>query len=1515
MREEALRVAEGWEVARKRRQPVALLQKWQTVCGTIQRISSHLRAATPADSPLEDPDAKWLTDNFNLLKAALQEIRQAFKAIRKLPDVQADQRQTLKRAYAAAAAYLRSVEHAYEQKSLLTFVAALQEVHPFVIAEIWALKPMMQLVLLEEIAALAPALLDEVSPGNGGLNTPDHSPVSRLPCLINSLREVGQAEWNVIFENLSVAERTLREDPSGTYPLMDGESRTVFRRAVEELGASSPASELEVAQKAVALARAAHSEWSTDSRVGERRRHVGYYLIGKGRQLLEKQIRYRPPFLQVFGRVALEWPEVFYFVGLELLVFAAMAFVLGGVFTRVPLILGLILLVLPATEAAWGVMNQVVTFLLPPSALPKLDFSEGIPSECTTLVVVPTLLTDEGYALRMVRDLEVRYLANRDPNLHFALLTDLPDSPQPSDNREELAEFCRGLIEELNGKYAGKGQGSFFLFHRRRIFNPKEGTWMGWERKRGKLLDLNNLLRGQSDCFPVTAGDLSILPQVRYVITLDSDTELPRGTAHRLVGALAHPLNRAVIDPRTNTVVEGYGILQPRVGISVQAASRSLLSSIYSGQTGFDLYTRASSDVYQDLFGEGSFAGKGIYEVDVFRAVLAERFPSNAILSHDLIEGAYARSGLVTDVEVIDDYPSHFSAYSRRKHRWVRGDWQIARWLFPRVPDFRGQMVRNPLSLLSRWKILDNLRRSIIEFATFALFLAGWFSLPGNPLRWTVATLVLLLIPTYVHLILSLLRAWRVEHRRGYLQEVARTFVTAQVNTFFLLAFLSHQTLLTLDAIVRTVVRLTITRRKLLEWETAAQAEQAGTRTPIDSYLRWTPWLSLAIGGALALTHPLALPAASPLLVLWGCSNRLARWLNRPLRPARAQISAEDQEFLRSTALRTWRFFRQLGEEEGNGLVPDNIQESPPAVAHRISPTNLGLLLNAQLAAFELGYLTLPELVGEVDKTLSTAKSLARYKGHFLNWYDSRTLEPLTPRFVSTVDSGNLVCCLWTLKQVCRRLSGEPVLRTAMWRGLRDHVNLLEEIAAATRVSNQIARRIRQLSAWLDLLGVSDAAWIRVLPGLEESMFQIECSLAEESAPAEELRWWVSRTLERTRSARRMIEQFVPWLLPERYQLSRLIHPDLGAAARSLTLDSLPTALADLDGKLQEITGAMGAEASVRLAASFTRQMLPKSLAEAERLAGRLRELANELETLVQEMDFRFLYDPQRKVLSIGYDVSAGRQSASDYDLLASEARSAAFVAIAKGDIPQESWFRLGRGHVRWEREDVLHSWAGTMFEYLMPTLWLRNYPRTILDQSARAVVRCQQKWAAMNGIPWGVSEAAYSTRDLAGHYQYRSFGVPTLALRPSSWDDLVVAPYATFLALAVDPQGAVQNLRRMGRMNWRGAFGFFEAADFAPSRREGEEQYRLVRCWMAHHQGMSLLAVCNLLRDGAIQNLFHAEPAVAATELLLHEKLALAVRVEPAEVVPCRARDIRENGQWRTPRPWDFQGGYGYEH
>ncbi len=779
-----------------------------------------------------------------------------------------------------AAAYLASVDGVFSGPALTAFIQRVQVREPLTIEELWYIAPFLKFVLLE-------MLLDEAL---AILNKPESVPESKIGPRLKSLRTVTNTDWVYLIEPLILLDQTLRQDPAQCYTRMDFQSRELYRKRISFVARHSDCSEAEVAEVARELAAEAAAHTGEDARIHLRRSHIGYYLVDKGFPILSHRIGFHPPFLDRVRRYINEHGEDFYITGIQIVSIFLIAAMLFPVLPRssgfIGLIVAFLLLIVPAMQDAVDLANNSVSTLYDPQPLPKFDFSDGIPAECTTLVAVPSLLLKEEQIHELVNDLEVRFLANRDPNLHFALLTDLPDAV--SEPREKdahpLVELAMHLIDDLNAKYNSPKAGHFLLLHRHRVFNRKQGVWMGWERKRGKLLDLNKLLAGEFDAFPIKAGRVEVLSNTRFVLTLDTDTQLPRGTASKLIGAMAHPLNQAIIDPKRRVVTEGYGILQPRIGIAVQSASRSRLASIFSGQNGFDIYTRAISDAYQDLFGEGIFTGKGIYEVATLHAVLDRRFPRNALLSHDLIEGAYARAGQATDVELIDDYPSHYSAYSRRKHRWVRGDWQIAQWMFSHVPEESGKLGPNPISYVSRWKIFDNLRRSLLDPALLILFVAGWIGLPGGPLYWTLGVLFLLFLPSFLQLAFAFGRNFASEYKQG-IGEIFAGFGHGALVTLLNLVFLPHQMLLTLDAIIRSMVRQFVTGERLLEWETAAQSESKSTRrTPVDRYLVWTPIIAVGLGVLVYFVARQndAIYYAAPILLLWACANLLNR-LAQPL--------------------------------------------------------------------------------------------------------------------------------------------------------------------------------------------------------------------------------------------------------------------------------------------------------------------------------------------------------------------------------------------------------------------------------------------------------------------------------------------------------------------------------------------------------------------------------------------------------------------------------------------------------
>jgi cyclic beta-1,2-glucan synthetase len=1500
----AILEAQSWKEREKGKRVPALATKWDAAKESIETNSQILRNLASSGRDLSS-DAEILLANSNVFRQSFQDTKRPVDKADELPQVECGEWKSLSRAYAAVASYLQAVNYEFEEQTFAQFFSAMQETVAFEMRELWHLHPFTQLVLLESIAARAdqfdaatrfhsvesPAPAEEAEEKESA----EYFGVPALATLLASLRRVNGVDWNELFERINAIEHILRRDPADAYAHMDFESRDNYRQTIAHLAKRSTASEQEIARKTLELAGTLHA--SSNERVRERQSHVGYYLVGGGRKALERAIGYRRTFSEHAREAIKRWPDFSYILGIELLTFALMATVVLETKIAFPgVLLALVLFLLPAAECAVALVNQLATTIFPPKPLPKLDFSSGVPAEFATMVVVPTLLVSEDQMHRAVKDLEIRFLANRDANVHFALLTDPPDAARQFDDKDKLGDDCANLIQALNAKYAGEGKGSFFLFHRHRSYNEPEGIWMGWERKRGKLLDFNKLLLGTHDSFPVKAGDLSIVRNFKYVITLDADTQLPRDAARKLIGAIAHPLNRAVIDPVTNTVVDGYGILQPRVDISIQSASRSRLAAIFSADAGFDIYARAVSDVYQDLFGEGSFTGKGIYEVGTFQQVVEHRFPCNTILSHDMIEGAYARAGLVSDIEVVDDYPSHISALSRRKHRWVRGDWQIIFWLLPRVPDFFGKTVPNPLSIISRWKILDNLRRSMTEVATFVMLLAGWFVLPGKALYWTLATLAVVALPTYCQFAMTLLRAGRRLFSAVFWKTFIADFGIAQANLFMRIAGLLHQSLVTLDAIVRAVVRMTVTHERLLEWETAAEAEiNFLKKSPVEAYLEITPWLSFLVGILLAFVRPESFLVALPLLALWVLSKPIGQWLNLPARTGETKMPAENEDLLRQSALRTWRVFREFSTAEENWLVPDLIQDPASLIVHRISTTNLGLLMNARLAAVDLGFFTVPEFVADTEHTFDSVDQMPRFtNGQLYNWYDTRTLEAVKPRFVSAVDNGNLVCSLWTIKQACLGAVNEPIFRTELWRGVRDHLDAIEQFLQAENQEPSLIESLLDLKQRAYTLGDSPTAWSAAMMDFERDIVALEKRLTAQPSPGEAA-WWMHELRVRIVHLQNLLFDFAPWLQP---QFAKYV-TDFFPRLHKLTLASLPRLCAALDRKLCRMLEDGRCVIETRSALHLLRSAVARSSSISRSIATRLERLAARADALAKGMDFKFVFDPKKKLLYTGYYVEESRFTPSHYDLLASEARAGTFAAVAKGDIPQESWLAMERRLTSYEGEHVLLSWTGTMFEYLMPLLWMKTYPNTILDETTRGAVRAQQKFAASKGIPWGISEASCSKINAAGHYHYEAFGVHGIAVSRDLSRDLVVSPYSTFLGLLVDPEGALENIRTMKELGWLGPYGFYESADFTPSRVTAGHKFDIVRCWLAHHQGMTMMSIANVLCNGSSQRRFHSEPMVAATERLLHEKPLRTSQVEASTAADdATAAAAKENAE-----------------
>ena len=1373
--------------------PARLLNRLEATRHILDEVYHRLARVAHEGTDI-GPAGEWLLDNYHVVLEHMREVHQSLPRdyYRELPELASGPLAGYPRVYELVITLISHTEGRIEADNVDRFFTAFQERTALSIGELWAIPAMLRLGLLENIRRMAlrsserleqlqvadrwvariladnaresTALADtfaeflrEPTPLNSGfvarfLNQLRAAPGAFPPLAwlehwitsvgvsseratarvsdrlaltklvmansITSLRGITQRDWREFVEGQSLMERLLRDDPAACYSGMTFATRDEYRHVVERVARRTRKDEAAVARLVLDLARAAPESQPE-------RRHVGYYLVGPGLAEPERALGYRQHASEALYRWVLRHPNWSFVGGMLLATAGALAalFWFAGPAARLAWLPVALLALLPANDIAVNFVNQLVTVLLRPRLLPRLDFRDAVPEAYRTAVVIPTLfesVDDVGDALA---NLEVQYLANRYAQLHFALLSDFKDSAtetRPSD--AAIVAAAEAGIAELNARYAPEHGDAFYLLHRPRRWNERQGVWMGWERKRGKLTEFNRFLRGgAAEAFSTVVGNVATLRQVRYVITLDADTVLPPGAAVALIGALAHPLNRAELDPALGRVVRGYGIVQPRVSVTLASAHRSRFASIYSGHPGVDPYTTAVSDVYQDLYGEGSYTGKGIYDVDAFERATEARFPENRLLSHDLIEGNYARAALATDVVLFDDYPTSYLTWSRRKHRWIRGDWQLLQWLTPWVPGASGR-ERNRLSLLARWKLLDNLRRSVAELAQLALLVAGWTVLPGSPWRWTLLGLGAIAAPWLIALLLAAVRPPPGRSWRAYYRAVGEDAVTSVQQVALAICFLPHQAWVSLDAIARTLWRLLFTRRRLLEWETASRAERVTTGTPREVWRTMAPGVVFAVLlalGALGLrrSHAGALaPVLLPLVLLWSVAPAIAYRLSVPKEPRRMRPGTRERALALRYAGLHWKYFDHFVTEQTQWLAPDNYQDDPaPLLALRTSPTNIGLQLLATMSAFDLELIPLDDLIQRLERTFATLARLPRFRGHFYNWYDLGRLAPLDPPYVSTVDSGNLAGHLIALRQACLTIAADPKL------------------------------------------GVTQ------------------------------------------------------------------------------------------------------------------RQALEKLAAEAERYT--------------MEMEFGFLFDAGRKLFSIGYSPATHSLDPSNYDLLASEARLASFVAIAKRDVPVSHWFRMGRALVSAGGDLALVSWSGSMFEYLMPVLVMHSFPFTVLGQTYHGVVRRQIAYGKERGVPWGMSESAYNVRDRYQVYQYRGFGVPTLGLRRGLSAQLVIAPYASALAAQIEPDRALDHLEQLEQLGALGEYGFYDALDY--SRPDPDKAFALVHNYMAHHIGMTLVALTNVLLEERWQQRFHADPLVRAVALLLDERVPRRLSLQQPQPAP----------------------------
>ncbi len=1435
-------------------------------------------------------DAEWLLDNFHIVEEVLREVRHDLPPgyDSELPKLLGLNLSGYPRIFAVALNLAAHTDGELDETRITRFVDAFQEGTPLTIGELWALPTMLRLVLLENLRRLAESMIwgwDERDRAErfahdvleaGSVPEPgdptDPFVASAIPAMrdggttaalalarleaelaargiepdealrrehrrqaanqvsvgnaVISLRLVSALDWNTFFERSSRVEAILRDDPSGVYPRQDFPTRDRQRRAVEDTARRSSADERDVAARAIELARGGDAAQGT----------IGYYLVGAGRSLLRREFGYRTRWNERLLGAALDHPRTVYF-GLIVTIWLALvisgaAIGLGSQFGSAWLILAILALALPLSELAVGTVNHLLTLFLPPRVLPKLEFKDGVPDDCPTMVVMPAMLVRPQSAAVLLERLEIHHLANPDKNLRFALLTDFADAEE--EHRPEDDEYVREALERVSALNARHGHGKFFLFHRRRQWNDSQGVWMGWERKRGKLSEFNRILRGATDTsYSTLSDDPAQLQNTRFVITLDADTQMPRDTARRMVGTIAHPLNSPRFDPAAGRVVEGYGVLQPRVSFHLTAATHSRFAGLLASSGGIDPYSTAASDAYMDLFGIGSFTGKGIYDVDAFEAATGHTFPENAILSHDLIEGNYARCGLLSDTELFDDFPARYHAYARREHRWARGDWQLLPWLSSCPPRSSTTPTKNPLPTLERWKLFDNLRRSLVPPALIVLFILGWTVLPGSALAWTLIALAVPALPLIQLLFGSVFNAIRgqsITPFLGWRYTVPSTL--AQIGMS--IAFLAYQARNLLDAIVRTLARLFISHKNMLEWETAATTDRRlGSGLTSFAMMMWPSTVIAGLSAALIWVFRRdAIPAAAPVLASWAIAPVIAWFLSRPKRAGETALTLFEQTELRIVARKTWHFFETFVGPEDRWLPPDNYQEYPDGrIAHRTSPTNQGLLLLSTLSAYDLGYIAIPDLIERLERTLDTFDVMERHWGHFYNWYDTRSLKPLPPAYISTVDSGNLLGCLITLRRGLLEIVEQTSLLDTNLTGLADTLAVAREaFASMPAPSSQDPLTIhRELGKEFVRLGDR----LRERPADAGGLGSMLQELNHEGSAL------LGRVRALAASGEVVPDGVEPWI--RRFQ------------AEVARRDSLHQAN---DGS------------------------------EFDGIRERLYRLMDRSEQFAMEMDFKPLYKHDRNLYAIGCNLAQGRLDGACYDLLASESSLTSYLTVARGEAPRKHWFMLGRPFIRAAGRTGLISWGGTMFEYLMPRLMMRSLDGTLVAEAIKTAVYRQIEFGSRMGVPWGISESAYNAQYAEGDYQYQSFGVPGLGLKRGLEKDLVVAPYATALATMIVPREAILNLRRIADEGGSGPFGFYEAIDYTPSRIPAGKKSAVVRQYMAHHQGMSLVAITNAVLGEPMVRRFASEPMVRAVDLLLQERIPRdAPTVEPSEL------------------------------
>lgn len=1528
----ARETARTHSVSRRKKSAKLLLSRLDNNFKTISLAYKNLNQDARRGKNLS-PASEWLLDNFYKIEEQVKRIRQNLIKDRflELGILDSGVLEGYPRAYAIALELVSHTDGRLDDKLLIDFIKIYQSERILSIAEIWALPLMTGIALIENIRGICEKinqtqsqykiaeevakkdrseLLDGVVENMANMNsinsafleyflrklrkegmdtgeilylidkelvvfdTTVNKVISReheeqtvlkisIGNAITSLSVISVQDWSHIFETLSVVDDILRDDPAGVYALMDYESRDYYRHQIEKIAKQCRVSETNVARKAFEFA-----ENALEKDLGEKFRHVGYYIVDKGRRELFDKLDYRGwknnfhdykisvclvPVVLLTGLMAL---------GLSMYVYMFLG--VRGIFVS---ILAGIVAVIPASDITITVVNWLYTHIVSPAFLPKLEYKDGIPEEVSTIVVIPALIPNTKIIEELLRKLEVYYLSNKEDNLCFALAGDYKDAVH-KDLPGDEAIIKTGLdgVKRLNKKYA-RGSDIFFFFHRHRQYCEKQDKWMGWERKRGALVEFNELMRGsENTSYSIVSGDISHLNKVKYVITLDADTRIPMDTAKKLIGCISHPLNKASLDKEKEIVLEGYGLIQPSISIGIESANRSVFSRIFTDQGGIDPYTTAYSDIYQDLFAEGIFTGKGIYDIDVFRKALNGVIPDNSVLSHDLLEGNLVRTGLVTDLALIDEHPSKYNSYIMRLHRWVRGDWQTIRWLFPRVKNRKGEWGPNPLSTLSKWKILDNLRRSLVSISVLLLFILGLTVLPGNPLVWLSFALITVFFP----LLMGVIDYVILKYYKTVREKLHGNLIIGLKSTIYqvalLFVFLPYHAYMMADAVSRTLYRVFVSDRNLLEWVTAADAEEK-LKNDLPSFIkRMRPAVYIAVANIVLVLflRPGNIVYAVILGIIWTISPIAAYYVSKDEYRRIERLPEKDIRELRRFARKTWAYYEDFACAENNFLPPDNYQVHPPnGVAPRTSPTNIGFLLISYLAARDFGYFSATQMAENIKKTISTVERMETWRGHLFNWYNTQTLEPLRPYYVSTVDSGNMTGYLITLKEGLKEYLKRPVFGLELIEGLRDTAELIGE---------QGKPNVLYLDTVIEKEKITYKEFKGVIDTL--SMTQYEASV------------WAGKLQKILNYIKTEMEEFFPpfdfiYNLPQfinELDIYEEIRHQIVRLKDNVSLSDLDEIYKTLIEEIDNIIEIIRAREKEREYLIKFKEYLAVNKNNVKETINDVNDLIYRLNSLIEITDFTPLYDERRHLFSIGYSVEDEKLTNSFYDMLASEARLASYIAVARREVPKKHWFKLGRALSLVDGYRGLVSWAGTMFEYMMPVLVMKNYYNTLLDETYATVIWTQKRYGQKRGVPWGTSESGFYAFDRLLNYQYKAFGVPDIGLKRGLIKDMVVSPYSTFLALPFEPGEAMENLKILKTEGLEGDYGFYEAIDYTPERILYGDKKAIVKSYMAHHQGMTFISLSNYLHENIMQKRFHLNPVMEAAETLLQEKIPLRV-------------------------------------